>query len=33
MVVAFSNDTGKIVSVNHYMDTEVEYALLNKHGV
>ncbi len=33
MVVHFSQETGKIVQINHYLDTEVEWALYAAHGV
>lgn len=33
MVTHFSQETGKIVQINHYYDTEVEYALFAAHGV
>lgn len=33
MVAHFSPETGKITSINHYTDTEVENALYDLDGV
>lgn len=33
MVVHFSEETGKMTQVNHYVDTEIDWALYTAHGV